>query len=235
MARIGYPCVATSLEGFIQQVAVGYVKNHYRYYVMGHLPRGKDAGVIDRKLVAKYRIDIDKWERHRRKRAGLANLQYIRHDRTFLLLATGPYGAHPFFEREVAIRDAREIPIQYAGYEISYRGGRVWVRIERATYKRLRAYFADIATKRRASDLAREFRALPFEPYRPVRYQLFRLLDEVNRLRKGAGNGGSVPQTAIRKKRRICRPFEATQPRDVPTEGSFRPGEVADGPQSGTH
>ena len=208
MGRIEYPCVATSLEGFIQQVAVGYVKNHYRYYVMGYLRGGKDPGEIDRKLIEKYRINIDKWERHRRKRVGLANLQYIRHERTFLLMATGPEGTHPFFEREVSIRDAREVPIKYAGYEISYRGGRVWVRIERATYKRLRAYFADIATKRRASDLVRELRALPFEPYRPVRYQLFRILDEVNRLRKGAGGRAPVPQTAIRKKRRICRPFE---------------------------
>lgn len=207
MARIDYPCVATSLEGFIQQVAVGYLRNHYRYYVMGFLRGDRDPGPIDRKLIEAYRIDVDKWERHRRKRLGRANVQYIRHERTFLLLATGPAGTHPFFEREVAIRDAREVPIRYGGYEMSYRDGRVWVRIERQTYNRLSAYFADIAVKRRASELARELRALPFEPYRPVRYQLFRILDEVNRLRRQAGNRAPVPQTAIRKKRRICQPF----------------------------
>jgi hypothetical protein len=208
MGRIVYPCEATSVAGFIQQVAVGYVKNQYRFYVMGHLRAGKDPREIDRKLIEAYRIDIDKWERHRRKRAGQANVQYIRHDRTFLLLATGPHGAHRFFEREADIRDAREVPIKYAGYEISYRGGRVWVRIERGTYKKLVAYFTDIATKRRAEDLARELRALPFEPYRPVRYQLFRLLERVNALRGRAGGRAPVPETAIRKKRRICKPFE---------------------------
>jgi hypothetical protein len=216
MARIDYPCVATSVEGFIQQVAVGYLRNHYRYYVMGFLRGDKDPGPIDRKLIDGYRIDVDKWERHRRKKVGRANVQYLRHERTFLLLATGPEGSHPFFEREVAIRDAREVPIKYGGYELSYRDGRVWVRIERETYKRLSAYFADIAVKRRASELARELRALPFEPYRPVRYQLFRLLDEVNRLRMQAGNRAMVPQTAIRKKRRICKPFEALPAEDVP-------------------
>jgi hypothetical protein len=207
MARIDYSCEAVSVEGFIQQLAVGYLKNHYRYYVMGFLRSAKDPREIDRKLIETYRIDIDKWERHRRKRASLANLQYLRHERTFLLLATGPERTHPFFEREVEIRDAREVPIKYAGYEISYRDGRVWVRIERAIYNRLKAYFAEIATKRRVVDLVKEFRELPFEPYRPVRYQLFRILDEVNRIRKRAGNRGMVPQTAIRQKRRICRPF----------------------------
>lgn len=216
MARIDYPCVATSIEGFIQQVAVGYLRNHYRYYVMGFLRGDRDPEPIDRKLVETYRIDVDKWERHRRKRLGRANVQYIRHGRTFLLLATGPAGTHPFFEREVTIRDAREVPIRYGGYEISYRDGRAWVRIERQTYRRLFAYFADIAVKRRASELARELRALPFEPYRPVRYQLFRILDEVNRLRRQAGNRAQVPQTAIRKKRRICRPFAS---RSGPEDG----------------
>jgi len=215
MGRIDYRCEAVSVEGFIQQLAVCYVKNHYRYYVMGHLRGDKDPREIDRKLIEKYRIDIDKWERHRRKRAGLANLQYLRHERTFLLLATGPEGSHPFFEREVDIRDAREVPIRYSGYEVSYRGGRVWVRIERKVYKRAWAYFSEIANKRRASELVREFRELPFEPYRPVRYQLFRLLEEVNRLRKRAGSRAAVPETAVRKKRRICRPFEAEPRRDV--------------------
>jgi hypothetical protein len=216
MARIDYSCEAVSVEGFIQQLAVGYLKNHYRYYVMGFLRSAKDPREIDRKLIETYRIDIDKWERHRRKRAGLANLQYLRHERTFLLLATGPERTHPFFEREVEIRDAHEVPIKYAGYEISYRDGRVWVRIERMIYNRLKAYFAEVATKRSVVDLVKEFRELPFEPYRPVRYQLFRILDEVNRIRKRAGNRGMVPQTAIRQKRRICRPFESLPAEDVP-------------------
>ena len=209
MARVPYRCEATSLEGFIWQVSSCYVKNHYRYYVMGYVRPGKDPREIDARIVERYRIDVDKWERHRRKQASRANLQYIRHDRTFLILATGPWGTHRFFEQEAEVRDAHQVPIKYQGYEISYRDGRVWVRIERETYKRLEAYFLDIATKRRASDLVREFRALPFEPYRPVRYQLFRLLEAVNALRRRAGGRHLVPETAIRKKRRICKPFDS--------------------------
>ncbi len=207
MARVPYRCEAASVEGFIWQVASCYVKNHYHFYVMGQVRPGRDPREIDRKIIERYRIDVDKWERFRRKRAGRANLQYIRHERTFLILATGPEGTHRFFEQEAEIRDANYVPIRFGGYEISYRAARVWVRIERETYKRLIAYFTDIATRRQAADLVREFRGLPFEPYRPVRYQLFRILDRVNDLRRRAGKRKPVPQTAIRKKRRKPSPF----------------------------
>ena len=71
MARIVYPCEATSVEGFIWQVATCYVTNQYHHYAMGYVRPGRDPRAIDARIVAKYRIDIDKWERHRRKRLGL--------------------------------------------------------------------------------------------------------------------------------------------------------------------
>jgi hypothetical protein len=208
MGKVEYACEVTSLEGFVHQVAVGYVRNHYRYYSMGYLREGAKPSVIDARIVAKYGIAVDKWERHRRKRAGLTNLQYIRHGRTYLILATAPRGDHPFFRDEVDVRDARDVPIRIGDYEIAYRGGRVWVRIERRTYLRLRAYFLENAAKRSAKELASEFRSLPFEPYRPVRFQLFGILEEVNELRKRAGGLAVVPESAVRFLRARVRPFD---------------------------
>ena len=210
-----YHCEATTVEGFVQQLAARYVNNAYRYYASGYVREGKDPREVDAKLIAKYRIDISKWDRHRRKRSGSANVQYLRYRRAFLILATGPYGKHPFFEGESEILDAREIPIKFSGYAISYTEARVWVRIDRPVLKNFRAYLLDIATKRTASELVEEFRALPFEPYRPVRYQLFRLLEEVNLKRRGTGGLALVPDRAVRKFRKICRPFERE-----PEEGS---------------
>lgn len=207
MGRVHYPCVAVSLEGFVQHVAVHYLKHHYRFYVSGYVREGKRPEDVDRKIVEKYQVDVDKWTRHRRKRSGLANVQYIRHGRRFLILATGPWGGHRFFEEETEIHDAREVPIKAGGYELSYRGERVWVRIERKRLKDLRGYFLDVATRRRASELEQEFRELPFEPYRPVRYQLFRLLEDVNAIRKRAGGLRPVPETAVRFKRRVVEVF----------------------------
>jgi hypothetical protein len=117
-----YRCEAASLEGFVQQVAVSYLRNGYWFYVAGRVPEDKDPGDVDRKLIGKYGIDLSKWERARRKRSGLANVHYIRYCRFFLLLVTA--GKHHFFAEEAEkIRDARRVPIKFAGYSLSYRGG----------------------------------------------------------------------------------------------------------------
>ena len=200
-----YRCEATSVEGFVQQLAVSYVRNGYFFYVTGTIREGKDPREIDRKLMSRYDIDVSKFTRARRKKAGLANVHYLRHKRFFVLLAT--YGRHPFFDEERdLIRDARETPIKYEGYAVSYRAGRACVRIDRGTELNLKAYFEDIATKQSAASISRQFRRLPFQPYAPVRVQLLEMLREVNRLRKAAGLE-QVPVTSVRWKRWIVKPF----------------------------
>jgi hypothetical protein len=82
-----YRCVASSPEGLVQQVAVCYLRHGYWWYVSGRIPSSKDAEAIDRKLVAKYGIDLTERQRATRKAKGLANMQYIRYGDWFLLLA----------------------------------------------------------------------------------------------------------------------------------------------------
>ena len=94
-----YRCVATSVEGFVQQLAVAYITHGYWFYVAGRIPEGKDPTAVDVKLIDRYGIAISKWARARRKKQSLANMQYLRHERFFILLATK--GRHDFFEREV--------------------------------------------------------------------------------------------------------------------------------------
>lgn len=201
-----YRCAATSVTGFVQQLAVNYVTHGYWRYVTGMLPESKDIARIDAKLVDKYGIDISPWSRARRKKRGLANLQYIRHDRFFVLVATE--GAHPAFLREegAVLRDAREVPICYAGYAIGYRGGHASVRIEQGELKRLRAYFLDVAVHRRAATLAQELRALPFVGYAPIRSQLYGLFLAVNKRRQAMGYD-PVPHGALNFERPIVFPF----------------------------
>ena len=83
-----YRAEATSVEGFVQQIACCYLRHGYWFYVTGHVPAGKDPRAIDRKLIAKYGIGVSESTRARRKRLGRANLQYLRHDRRFVILAT---------------------------------------------------------------------------------------------------------------------------------------------------
>jgi hypothetical protein len=210
-----YRCVCTSIEGFIQQLAVSYVENGYFFYVVGQVPREKDPARVDAKLIERYELDVSKWTRARRKKAGQASVQYLRLGRLFVILAT--HGEHPFFVLEGdRVRDLRRVPLKAFGYAVTHKRGRVQVRIEREQFKELNAFFLGAAVHRQADWLEREIRTLPFEPYAHVRAQLQRLLRGVNRARRHRGFR-PVPETAVRIHRRLVRPFgiaEAAQPSD---------------------
>lgn len=193
-----YRTEATSIEGFVQQLACCYLRHGYWFYVTGTIPGRKNPDAVDSKLVAKYGIAVSESTRARRKQAGIANLQLLRHGRFFIIIATA--GRHRFLEEEkTRLRDIRRSPIRYGGYSISYRrGGRTrsgepdpgWhahVEIDRETYLDLRAKFLEQSLRQRREDLALAFYELPFERYAPVRRQLLRLLGLVNGMRKQAG------------------------------------------------
>jgi len=201
-----YRCKATSLEGFIQQLAVSYVGRGYWFYTTGKIGRGKCPEEVDRKLVEKYDITAKKWVRAKRKSDGLANMQYIRFGDFFVLLATE--GRHVFKERERdQIRDVRRNAIKFGGYQIAFRNGHVQVRITDETYQILKAYYVDLATRRQKEFMIEEFYRFPFEPYAPIRRQAFNILRAVNRVRKRAGYE-QLPKSCIWLKRKIVKPFE---------------------------
>lgn len=201
-----YACVATSVTGFIQQLAVSYVSNGYFFYVIGHVPTHKDPARVDVKLIERYEVAMSKWTRARRKRAGIASVQYLRFEQLFVLLAT--HGEHCFFlEEGDRVRDLRRVPLKAFGYAVSSKRGHAHVRIELEEFKRLKAYFLSRAAHSRAETIEDELRALPYEPYAPVRRQLLQLIRGVNRTRGLAGYE-PVPYTTLRLKRRVLRPFE---------------------------
>lgn len=218
--RMVYRCEAKSLEGFLQQLACCYIARGYHYYVVGEIPEGKDPRSIDARIVDRFGVDISRFARARRKRAGLANAQYIRFRRFFVLLATEPRGTHAFYLQHSAsqIRFIKDTPIAFGGYSIGYHRGadRKWhvsVRIHPNRYRNVKAYLLELATKRSLGDLEQEFLDLRFEPYAPVRRQLFSLLRAVNQNRAIAGLP-RLPWSCLRLRRRIVRPFqesEATQ------------------------
>ena len=212
-----YRAEATSLTGFVQQIACCYLRHGYWFYVTGHIPAHKDARVIDQRLIQKYGIGVSESTRARRKRLGQANLQYLRLGRTFVILATK--GQHKFFETEFnSIHDIRHTPLKMGGYSISYRrGGRTrtgekdprWhahVEIERCQYLELKSWMLELSVHRSAENLAQAFYEIPFEPYAPVRRQLLNILRAVNRSRKQSGFS-RIPVEVVPLRRRIVRPF----------------------------
>ena len=189
-----YRCAATSVAGFVQQLVSCYLPHGYWFYVSGIVPQEKEPGSVDEKLLAKYGIGISRQSRARRKAVGIANVHYIRYQRRFLLLAT--HGHHPFYDNEEkSIRDARKIPIKFAGYSISVaKGGfkarrftdgvlvqdnkwRVRVQIERGVVSELESIHArycaapvvSASLERISFDVLRFRRRIvrPFEPAMP--------------------------------------------------------------------
>jgi len=215
---MAYRCVTTSVEGLVQLLAANYLPHGYWFYVTGCMPEGKDAAVIDAKLVAKYGTDLTRQTRARRKRLGISSVQYLRYGRFFVLLVT--HGRHRLFDEEAAlVRDIRRVPLKFAGYSISYRrGGRTregtpdarWhshVEIDQKRYRELEAWFLEMAVRRSVAQLALEFYRLPFEPYAPVRRQMLRLLRKVNEARRQGGLE-RLPYEVLPLRRRVVKPFE---------------------------
>lgn len=202
-------CEATSVAGFIQQLAVGWITRGYWFYVTGFVPLHKDPRSVDMKLQMRYNISSSKWTRARLKQKGVANVQYLRFRRFFVLVAT--HGQNDFFRDEACIYDVRRKPIHCFGYTVGCYRGRIglWhtsVRIERELFKELTADFLKVAVHEPGEVLARRFAMLPFEPYAPVRMQIVRLLAKVNRLRKAAGLE-EVKAACLRLRRKPILPF----------------------------
>lgn len=215
---MSYRHEATSVTGFVQQLACHYLPHGFRWYVTGVIPEHKNPANTDKKILATYGINISKRQRARNKELGRANLHYLRFDRFFVIIASE--GRHEFFEREGdRIRDIRRVPIRFWGYSISYRrGGKTrtgevdsgWhshVQIDRERYKEERAYLLERSLRLSAEHLVDELRDLPFEPYAPVRRQMLLLLRAVNARRKIAGLD-QLPSEVLRLRRRVVKPFD---------------------------
>lgn len=227
-----YRCVAASLTGFVQQLAVHYLAHGYWFFVQSRIPDDKDLASIDAKLIAKYGIGLSRQSRARRKAMGIANVHYIRYERTFVLLAT--HGHHPFYDAEgQSIRDARRVPIIFEGYSLSVKKGgflrklnpadppihddrwRTRVQICRTEYERMKAYFLERSLVSSADLLATELFTVPYEPYAPVRQQMLNILRLVNDKRRAAGLERLGPEV-IRYRRQIVKPFDVSVGRAAP-------------------
>jgi hypothetical protein len=220
-----YKYEVTSLVGYLQRVATHLLPKGYYFFVQGTLPAGKDPAALDTKLLSKYDVAKSEGARRWRKSQGLGNVQYVRFEKSWILLAT--HGDHSIREGEGNnLKDVRKVPVRIGDYTITVKRGnylkkfptdeapspdgrwRVRVLIAREPYRELCAYFLSIACHRRPDALAAELYALPYVPYAPVRKQLLKLLRLINGKRQAAGYSKISP-TCLRVKREIVRAFEA--------------------------
>jgi hypothetical protein len=220
-----YRAEATTLVGFVQQLAANILPHGYWFYVQGRVPLEKDPVAVDAKLIAKYGVNLSRQQRARRKQAGVANIHYLRHGQFWLLMATK--GEHLFFVEEASsIRDVRRTPILAGGYSLCVKQGgflkkseeqanptpdgklRVRVQINREAYRDLKGYFLEVIWRQSGEEVGRELFNVPFEPYAPIRRQLLNLLRLVNEKRQQVGLPSILP-SVVRYRRQIVKPFEA--------------------------
>lgn len=203
-----YQCEATSIEGFVQQLA-NLVAKGYRFYTSADVPEHKLPSAVDAKLIAHYQLDLSKWARSRRRKAGRASVAYLRFGRTFVIISTE--GGHRFRDENHHALDIRRVPFRFHGYSVGSGKGsdgrfHASVSIHPDVFNELLAYFQGKALHRTAETLSRELRALRFSPFARVRRQYLRLLREVNLLRRVAGFE-LVPLSAIRLRRASVKVF----------------------------
>jgi hypothetical protein len=224
-----YRYVATSVEGFVQQLATCYLRHGYYFFVQGKVPDGRDPTEIDNRLLKKYDARLNTAKRYYRKKQGIACVHYLRFERDWILLAT--HGKGRFWDEHFSleatrnqIKDVREVPIHFCGYSIRMRRGeflrkppgqkqpkvdgklRVRVLICRTRFRLLKAELLELSTKRDVKYLELRLWRIGFEPYAPVRRQLLDLLRMINARRKAA-RLPLVPYTCVRFKRRIVKVF----------------------------
>lgn len=209
MAKKQYRYVATSRAGFIRQL-VNYARHGYVFYVKGHVREGLDPTRVDEKLLGLYDVRKTDAQRHWRKKQGDCNFQYLRFERTWVLMLTPGERPTEFTKREKNnVRNLeRGEPLTVIGYSISRVMGdfirnrdkpegvegavrdtkqRVRVQISKASFRELKGEFLRHARTRSEDWYRMKFYHSGFEPYAPIRKQLLDLLRMVNAARSPHG------------------------------------------------
>lgn len=231
MKRKPYKYLATSLCGFIQQVAIAYVGNgKYFYYYKRAIKPGKDATKTDEFWVNDFPAGLSRWAKARRKQKGISNYQYIRFESVYLVLASR--GDRSEFRKDVGpyLKNCRKEPIRVGGYSISWKPdrtseatlkilgrtrpeGHVCVRLTAEKYKKLKAYALSLALKKSSQDLEWWFWNVEVIPFAPVKRQMRDIFRAVNKKRKCQGLMKLDPWCLKRLRRQVF-PFQAPESKE---------------------
>ncbi len=198
------------IHGLVQLISSNYFTQGYYFYTTGRIPEGKDPELIDVKLILKYQTHTARSKNHRRRKAGLACVKYLRCGRIFVLLAT--HGKSPVFQQE-NLRDARSSPLVLWGYSIGVNPEtlKVTTKVHRDTMRRLEKRILERAMWSEKSWKAFFWR-FPFRPYAGVRTSVFTLLRNLNQARKAFRLKPIAWRSCVRKKMKSVPAYVPTSP-----------------------
>ena len=183
--------VDTSAE-LIRRLTRYYLTEGYWYFVKGRIPDRKPLDQVDIKLSQKYQTALSKWQRHRRKAKGLANVQYLRYDRDFVLIATE--GEHPLFFSDRSVKDARKHPIEIWYYWIRVRSSRRYeVIVAPWAYHVVKDKVLRLAKEGNVDAITDQLQSLRWINYPGVNRQKQKMIAEASKILSRRGKRLSLP------------------------------------------
>lgn len=187
---------------FMLQQLVYMVGRGYYFYHVGKISEKKlDKAIdIDKKIINKYNINIDKYKRNRRKQKKLANFYYMRYHTTFIILHTdGRLDVElddEFFDARIKQTEVNRLKIG-ASNGVSFNISlvhkernqyKVTVSLSNETYKNFRTEIEEYIQQRQIKKLEEFFKRLRNLPaWKGIIKQEYLLLDEVYKYAKKYG------------------------------------------------
>jgi hypothetical protein len=196
MTKQEYHYEVKSVDGFLSQ-AVRYIAcgGHF-FYIRVRVPAGKNPRAVAEKLLDRYDIRKKRWQRKRRHLQETASIHLLLYQKLIVIMLTK--GRHQAFyaDHESQVQDIRRTALKVFGYSIRYtfseneKRHKVFIRLDAETNRRVKAHMLTIGlwnAYRDTGTLEREFRRLPYQPYKPVFAQLASIARQVNRERRRRG------------------------------------------------
>ncbi len=173
-----------TLGFFLRRIAIDYMRYGYYRWALRFIPPERDPQTLDAKLSEAYGVTACRTTRMRQRRRGLAVVQYVRWEHTFVLLATE--GTHEQFGK-LRSYDARNAPLHIGAYAIGVDGSgvvvvqvrqQVWLAVSKRIHLNALGDRTIVETR---------INALPFYRFPGVTGQLRDLVKTVNQRRRVAG------------------------------------------------
>ena len=179
-----YHAEAKTSAELIRRLTKYYLPHGYYFFTTSTVPEHKDVAQVDRNIIEKYGLAISRTARSRNKAKGVARVQYLRHERQVILVATS--GDHDFFE-DKSVRDCRLTPLPVWYYWITATQKRYRVKVCPESYHAVREKLLRLAEGGKEEAAIEAFHALPWLNYPDIRKQRQRLLKEVTQVLKRWG------------------------------------------------
>ena len=148
-------------QGFLQIIHYLASRGYYWYCITQYPSKKRDKFFrIDEKLIGKYRCDLSKFQRARRKKKGLANFYFARFDDCAIIMHTkGDIEENILYDdRFYDFRQKRlKISINNLEFELINLDGKLSWKLSKDCYRDIKAHFGELCKLKQREKIVKEF------------------------------------------------------------------------------